>query len=156
MLATLILTTVLITPIGTWQAEPPRLLTIESLTTYLANRQVVEEPIVLPVQHRYRNAVGVERWRSLVEKYFAPRDVGKALCIIGRESGGNPNAKNVRSSAAGMWQFLRSTWDWVAESTGSPSYADGGPYDPVWATVNALWLVEHGGGWGHWVTNMSC
>lgn len=30
--------------------------------------------------------------------------------IIGAESGGNPNARNPRSSAAGLGQFIDSTW----------------------------------------------
>lgn len=35
----------------------------------------------------------VERWRSLVERYFRPEDVDKALYVIQHESGGNPTIK---------------------------------------------------------------
>ena len=63
------------------------------------------------------------------------------LCIMDGESGGNIYAKNPRSSAAGLFQFLRSTWDdMVAPHTGSPSYDEGGPYDPTWSVINAAWL----------------
>jgi len=34
----------------------------------------------------------------------------RAACIIRHESGGNPGAVNPRSGAAGLGQFLRSTW----------------------------------------------
>ena len=28
----------------------------------------------------------------------------------------------------------------VAPHTGSPSYDEGGPYDPTWSVINAAWL----------------
>ena len=90
----------------------------------------------------------VERWRPLVERHFAAGDVGTALRIIGCESGGDPDAKNAGSSAAGLFQFLKGTWDWVAPLTGSPSYVQGGPYDPEWAVINAAVLAEDS--WTHW------
>ena len=31
-------------------------------------------------------------------------------CVRERESGGNPRARNPRSSAAGLYQFLTATW----------------------------------------------
>jgi hypothetical protein len=48
----------------------------------------------------------VERWRSLVARYFRPEDVDKALYVIQYESGGNPNAVNAQSGAAGLFQIL--------------------------------------------------
>lgn len=87
----------------------------------------------------------VERWRGLVEAHFRPEDVEWALRVMQCESRGNPDAKNPSSTAAGLMQFLRSTWDRVAAQTGSPSYADGGPFDPEWSIVNAAWLLDHGG-----------
>ena len=92
----------------------------------------------------------VEQWLPLVMSYFSGADVDIAMRIISCESRGNPNAKNRSSTAAGLWQFLRSTWDRAARATGSPSYSAGGPYDPVWATINAAWLRARGSGWNQW------
>ena len=91
----------------------------------------------------------VERWRAFLELEFPEGWVDWGLRIIACESRGDPDAKNRRSSAAGLFQFLRDTWDWVAESTRSPSYADGGPYHPLWNIRNAAWLLDHGGT-SHW------
>lgn len=59
----------------------------------------------------YRGMGGnVEQWRDLVAAYFPSSEVDRALCIISHESGGNPNAKNPRSSARGLFQILASLW----------------------------------------------
>ncbi|HEX6219853.1 MAG TPA: transglycosylase SLT domain-containing protein [Acidimicrobiia bacterium] len=52
----------------------------------------------------------VERWRPLVEEHFPAEEVEVAICIIGHESGGNPEADNPRSSATGLFQVLSSLW----------------------------------------------
>lgn len=52
----------------------------------------------------------VEQWRGLVAAHFPSGEVDRALCIMGHESGGNPNAKNPRSSARGLMQILASLW----------------------------------------------
>lgn len=52
----------------------------------------------------------VERWRSLVAAHFRAEDVERVLCLMAHESGGNPNAKNPRSSARGLMQILGSLW----------------------------------------------
>lgn len=98
---------------------------------------------------------GAEAWRPLVASYFPAEEVDFAICVIDGESRGDPGAKNPTSSAAGLWQFLRSTWDWVADSTGTPSYDEGGPYDPELATRNAVWLWRTGG-WKHWNAARRC
>ena len=91
----------------------------------------------------------VDRWRPLVAVHFPGDWVDWGLSIIACESRGNPNAENRRSSAAGLFQFVRATWDRVAAETGSPSYAEGGPFQPYWNVRNAAWLLEHGGP-SHW------
>lgn len=50
----------------------------------------------------------VEQWHGLVSQYFT--DVDTALCLIHYESGGNPDAKNPRSTARGLFQILASLW----------------------------------------------
>lgn len=52
----------------------------------------------------------VERWRPLVADHFDPTQVDTMMCIMSHESGGNPNAKNPRSSARGLFQILASLW----------------------------------------------
>jgi len=44
---------------------------------------------------------GVEQWRNLVAAYFPADQIDRALCIIGRESNGDPNAYNSSSGASG-------------------------------------------------------
>ena len=97
----------------------------------------------------------VEQWRSLVSGYFPADQMEKALCVMAGESGGNPNAKNPRSTAAGLWQFLRGTWNWVASQLGGPDYDSGAPYDPVIATQYAhhLWAQQ---GWSPWNAARRC
>lgn len=46
----------------------------------------------------------VERWRSLVQQYFKPEDVDKALYVISGESGGNPNIYGDGGHSVGLFQ----------------------------------------------------
>lgn len=98
----------------------------------------------------------VEQWRPLVEKYFASDKVATAMCIMKYESGGNPNAKNRRSTAAGLFQFLKSTWDKVVprEVTGG-SYASGQVYIPE-ANVRAAAWLQANAGWSQWSVYKRC
>lgn len=71
----------------------------------LAPDLVVEPPQERKPQRHYSDAV--ERWRPLVEKYFAPEDVSKALYVMEGESGGNPGIKNTEGSGAtGLFQIM--------------------------------------------------
>lgn len=89
------------------------------------------------------NAGDIERWRPLVSLYFPPEEVETAICIIGRESNGDPDADNPTSSARGLFQVLGSLW--------APHY--GIPrtdlYDPVINTRLAVDIWENYG-WGAW------
>lgn len=86
----------------------------------------------------------VEQWRSLVEQYFDPGEADRALCLMKYESGGNPNAKNPRSTARGLMQILASLW---APHFGV-SYDD--LYDPVINISLAAQIQNTSGGWYHW------
>jgi soluble lytic murein transglycosylase-like protein len=99
----------------------------------------------------------VEQWRSLVAVHFPQSRVDEALAIVECESKGDPNATNPVSGAAGLFQFIPSTWNWVAGETGLEPYDSGAPYDPGANTAAAAWLVQYSidvdysrGPWGHW------
>ncbi|HLF43231.1 MAG TPA: lytic transglycosylase domain-containing protein [Acidimicrobiia bacterium] len=87
----------------------------------------------------------VEQWRSLVDAHFG--DLGAvavetALCLMARESGGNPTARNVSSGATGLMQVLPS---WAPRFGLTRSDLE----DPE---IN-LWVSRQlydDGGWGHW------
>lgn len=93
----------------------------------------------------------VARWQPIVALYFAPEHVDQAMRVLACESRGNPQAKNRTSTASGLFQFIRSTWDWVRTETnvGLP-HRQGGPFNP-WANIrNAAWLSRRGSWWAHW------
>lgn len=80
----------------------------------------------------------VEQWRALVTAYF-PNEVNRALCIVDAESGGNPNARNPSSGAAGLFQVMPFWWD---------KYG-GDRYDPE-TNVRIAAKIRAQQGWGAW------
>ena len=54
--------------------------------------------------------VDVQHWRPLVAAYWPADTVDQALCLLGLESGGDPNADNPDSTARGLFQILASLW----------------------------------------------
>jgi hypothetical protein len=108
----------------------------------------------------------VERWRVLVAVYFPAENVDAALSVLSCESEGVEWAPNPDSTALGLWQFLRSTWNWVASEIGAPAYPTG-TLDPEWATMAAAWLSTPrnddgtatgpaGSWWSHWAASRHC
>ncbi len=98
----------------------------------------------------------IERWRPLVERYFSPDRVEEALSIIDCESNGDPNARNPRSSAAGLFQFLDRTWSHSSEQAG---FEGESPLSPEANIAAAAWLVEYSLGvgdspWAHWTCRL--
>lgn len=81
----------------------------------------------------------VEQWRPLVEQFFPSNRVEEALAIIGCESNGDPNALNPYTGAAGLFQFLPSTWASTAPKAG---YPDATPFDPEANIASAAWLAN--------------
>lgn len=81
----------------------------------------------------------VERWRGLVASYGG-WNVDTMLCLMAKESGGNPNAKNPRSSATGLFQIMASVW--------GPEYP-GNLYDPAHNVYVArqVWARQGYGAW---------
>lgn len=100
-----------------------------------------------PVRLRQRAIPpGVEQWRPLVEAYFPPDYVNWAMQIMACESGGDPNATNRSSGAAGLFQFLPRYWAGRAANAG---FAGTSPYDPTANVATAAWLLKTGGE-SHW------
>lgn len=103
----------------------------------------------------------VEAWRPLVAAYWPADQVETALCVIWGESRGDPGADNPTSTARGLWQFLKGTWDKVAGWVDGPTYDSGAPYDPEISTRYAVLLweaveAEGGNGWGQWNAAARC
>ena len=91
---------------------------------------------------------GVERWRPLVAAWFRPGDVDRAMRILACESQGNPNAKNPRSSASGLFQHLGKYW---ASRSAAAGFAGASIFDPTANVATAAWLRDQPGGFSHWV-----
>lgn len=122
-------------------------LTPELLTEYLTFMDR-HEPIVLAPQARSRSyGAGVEQWRGLVETYFQPEDVPWAMRVMWCESKGDPNAKNPRSSASGLFQHLATYWP---ERSAKAGWAGASIFDPEANIAVAAWLYSWGGS-SHWV-----
>lgn len=81
----------------------------------------------------------VEQWRGLVEAFFPTNRVEEALRIIDCESNGDPDAYNPYSGAAGLFQFLPSTWASTAPKAG---YPDASPFEPEANIASAAWLAN--------------
>lgn len=99
------------------------------------------------------NPTSVEDWRPLVEVFFEERHVEKALRVMGCESRGDPDAKNPRSTASGLFQHLASMWPDRSVGAG---FAGIDVFDPIANVGTAAYLVYDGGGWGHWYPSAHC
>ena len=112
----------------------------------------MEEFIAVPAGAERRLATGPERWRDLVARYFPERIIDEAMSIMECESGGDPTARNRRSGATGLFQFLRGTWQFAAEAAGVGHLP---PTDPEANIAAAAWLVRDSEAqgyrrWAHW------
>jgi hypothetical protein len=104
-----------------------------------------------PAVTRQAYPPGVEQWRALVTFYWPPELVEWALAIMNCESHGNPWAENPYSSAAGLFQFLRSTWDrGPAPALGLGTYDSGAVFNPELNIRAAAWLYANWGGTSQW------
>ena len=102
-----VLVALVLTVAGQANPDPPAPLEAEWYPALIHHQNhPPEEPITLrPLLDRGMGG-SVEQWRTLVSAYFQPgEDVDRALCLMGYESGGNPNAYNP-SGASGLMQVL--------------------------------------------------
>lgn len=83
-----------------------------------------------------------EKWRGLAANYFHTDDLNRVVCLIAHESGGNPNARNPYSGAAGLMQVMPF---WAGEF----GFAVSDLYDP---NINLLLAHKIRGvqGWTAW------
>lgn len=75
-------------------------------------------------------------WESLIQIYFEKGDWQWARDVIECESNGDPDAAHPTSGAAGLWQFIPSTWAW------SKPWPEASPYNPTAAFIAARWLMD--------------
>jgi Transglycosylase SLT domain len=74
----------------------------------------------------------------------APDLAARLDCIITGESGWDPSQRNPRSGAAGLAQFMPSTWATTPQGQLGLS-----PYDPLDSIDAAIWLAQNRG-WTQW------
>lgn len=79
--------------------------------------------------------------RSLVETYFPAEWVDEALSVSYCESRWNPGAKNPKSTASGLFQFLAKTWE---------RYGRGDVFDPEANVAAAARMTQRYVELGHW------
>lgn len=125
--------------------RPEILITTTTLPRAVATRTLQPPPPAAPRP--------VEEWRSLVAAYFAPTDVDLALTVIACESGGDPNAQNPKSGAAGLFQHIPRYWEARSSAVGLPGASI---FDPVANVAAAAYLVYADGGWKHWAASSAC
>jgi hypothetical protein len=82
----------------------------------------------------------VEQWRTLVQQFFPSNRVEEALRIIDCESNGDTEAVNPYTGAAGLFQFLPSTW---ASTSPQAGYGGSSALDPEASIATAAWLANY-------------
>jgi hypothetical protein len=114
--------------------------------------QTTTAPAASP--REYSNVPGdAAGWLSLVEAYFAPADISRALWVIHCESSGDPTAVHPSSGASGLFQHLPKFWDDRSSKAGRSGDSI---MDPDANVAVAAWLVYSGGGWRHWSPSAGC
>ena len=82
----------------------------------------------------------VEQWRPLVSTHFPTVRVEAALQVMQCESGGDPEAVNPYSGAAGLFQFLPGTWAIASVRAG---VGDRSVFDGEANIIAADWLSSY-------------
>jgi hypothetical protein len=86
--------------------------------------------------------------RSLVETFFNPEDVSRAIRIAWCESSFNPENVNPVTGASGLFQHAPDTW---AARSSAAGYPGADILDPEANVAVAAWMLyELPGGWSHW------
>ena len=96
----------------------------------------------------------VQEYQPLVELYFQPQDISKALLIIYCESSGRQYATNENKNGTndkGIFQFNEVTWEWLQEKL----KFTGSRYNIRLSTKVASWLA-YNDGFHHWNASKHC
>lgn len=91
----------------------------------------------------------IETYKKYVALHHSEEECGCYYKLIFKESSWNPNAKNPKSTAYGLGQFLDKTWDLVPQSKTS------NPYDQLDAMFHYV-ENRYGSGckaWNFWLNN---
>jgi hypothetical protein len=107
-----------------------------------ANKFCTKDRADAPSCRRFDDVKTVSRCfvkRAALHYHQSP---AQALAISYRESRWNPRATNSSSGAAGLFQFMPTTW-------AHTPYRKHSPYHPRWASLAAMWLWSKGG-YHHW------
>lgn len=139
---------------------PDRAVSRAEMASFLARAMNLAPPADLPTiptdvieelsKPVWPTGPGPEGWRPLVEEFFRPGDVDRAIRVMACESLGDPNARNPRSGASGLFQHIPSYWP---ERSASAGYGGASIFDPEANVAVAAWMIYEypGGGWQHWV-----
>ena len=77
-----------------------------------------------------------------------------SLAIAKCESRFNPRAKNPKSSASGIFQIIKSTWEETMLRMELPTSTD--VFDPEINIEAAMFLLSQDGGVNHWESSRAC
>jgi peptidoglycan hydrolase CwlO-like protein len=92
---------------------------------------------------------GPDAVKALIVQHFTPlgdENVDIAMCVAERESHFDAHAENPVSGAAGVFQFLPSTWDLFAPAAGWGGHS---PFEAEANVAVAAWTVSNYG-WSSW------
>lgn len=86
--------------------------------------------------------------RTVVEVFFLPEDVDRAVRLAWCESSFNPNAINSSSGASGLFQHLPEHW---TDRSAAAGYPGSDIRDPEANVAVAAWMVYNlADSWSHW------
>lgn len=139
---------------------PERTVTRAEMASFLARALGLAPPVEMPqipadvldelAGPDWPTGPGPEGWRPLIEEYFRPGDVSRAMRVMACESLGDPNARNPRSGASGLFQHMPRYW---SDRSAAAGFGGRSIFDPEANVGVAAWMIYEypGGGWKHWV-----
>jgi len=109
-----------------------------------AAAQTSAEPSTAGDDHSVAGWLSQVEVRALVNLYFEPADVNKAVRVAWCESRFNPEAVDRKTGGIGLFQHLPRYWEERATNSG---FHGVNATDAEASTAAAAWVVYQGGGW---------